>query len=129
MNLSVKQSGIPNTGKGLFTDDAIAGGTIIVEYTGEVTTWVSVKDDWQNVYIYFINEDYVINAKNHPEAYARYANDAEGLMNVKGLGNNCEFANIDGRVYIKSIKDIAAGEEILVGYGNDYWETVRKNSI
>jgi len=129
MNLLIKTSQIPGAGMGLYSNDAIAKDTIIVEYTGEITNWAKVKDDWQNVYIYFLSDDHVINAKNYPDVYARYANDARGSAKVKTLRNNSEFVNIDDRVYIRSINDIAAGEEILVGYGEDYWKTIRKNSV
>jgi SET domain-containing protein len=128
MNLTVKPSQIPDAGMGLYTEQAIAEGALIVEYTGEITNWAGVKNDWKNVYIYFINDDFVINAKNHPETYARYANDAEGLTFVKSLHNNCEFINIEGKVFIKALKNISAGEEIFVAYGDDYWQTIRKNS-
>ena len=114
---------------GLFTDDPIPAGTLIVEYTGKATTWSQVKNDWQNVYIYFVSDDYVIDAKNYPESYARYANDAAGLTFVKGMVNNAEFTNIDNRIFIRAITDIPAGNEILVGYGAAYWEVLRKNSI
>ncbi len=127
MQLTVKPSQIPGSGMGLYTDDSIAEGELIAEYTGEITSWEKVKNDWKNTYIYFVNEDHVIDAKDNPEVYARYANDAEGLTNVKHLFNNCEFTNIEGRIYIKALKNISAGEEILIGYGQDYWETVRRN--
>jgi hypothetical protein len=129
MNLSVRTSQIPKAGKGLFADEDIPRGSLVVEYTGEWTTWAQVKDDWQNFYLYVIDDDHVINARNYPDVYARYANDAEGLTAVKGLRNNCEFVNIEGKVFIKAIKDIKAGEEILVGYGKEYWDTVRKNMV
>ena len=128
MNLSVRLSGIPNAGSGLFTADPINKGDLLVEYTGEWTTWNNVKADWENFYLYVVDDDHVINAKDHPESYARYVNDAAGLFVVKGLSNNCEFIQIDGRVYIKAIRDILAGEEILVGYGSEYWDTIRKNN-
>ncbi|MDQ2656182.1 MAG: hypothetical protein M3Y60_02090, partial [Bacteroidota bacterium] len=31
------------------------------------------------------------------------------------------------KAYIESKKDIPAGDEILVDYGNDYWKVVREN--
>jgi uncharacterized protein len=125
--LYIADSTIPHVGKGLFTTKDIEKGELIIEYTGEITTWEEVRRDAGNVYIYFVNEDYVINAKNNPEAIARYANDAQGLTRVRGLYNNSRFANIDGRVYIKAKKHISAGAEILVDYGKHYWATVRRN--
>jgi uncharacterized protein len=126
-DLYVADSIIPGGGKGLFTRKNIEKGELIVEYTGEITTWEEVKSDAGNVYIYFVNEDHVINAKNLPDAIARYANDAQGLSRLPGVHNNSRFVNIDGRIFIKSKKQIPAGSEILVDYGKDYWKTVKRN--
>jgi SET domain-containing protein len=126
-HLYVDESLIPNTGKGLFTRKQIEKGELVIEYTGEKTTWDAVRHDSMNVYIYFINEDHVINAKNFPDAIARYANDAYGLIRVKGMNNNCRFVNTDGKIFIKATRQIKANSEILVNYGKSYWETVRRN--
>lgn len=126
-HLYVGESGIPGSGKGLFTAAQIEKGTIIIEYTGEVTNWEAVRHDADNVYIYYVNDNYVINAKELPEAIARYANDAQGITRIKGLNNNSRFVNVNGRIFIKSTKLIRAGSEILVNYGKGYWETVRRN--
>jgi SET domain-containing protein len=125
--LFVDNSTMPSAGKGLFASEDIKKGELIIEYTGEVTTWEEVRHDAENVYIYFVNEDYVINAKNNPEAIARYANDARGLTRKKDLHNNSKFVKVDGRIFIKATKLIKAGEEIFVAYGKDYWDTVKKN--
>lgn len=126
-HLYVAESTIPNIGKGLFTRVDIEKGTLIIEYTGEVTNWEEVRYDPSNAYIYYVNDNYVINAKHRPELIARYANDAYGLTRIDGLNNNSRFINIEGRIYIKSTRFITAGAEILVNYGKDYWKTVREN--
>ena len=46
--LLVKESTIPNSGKGLFTKTFIPRGSRIVEYKGRITDWKSVKDDSDN---------------------------------------------------------------------------------
>jgi SET domain-containing protein len=126
-HLYVDNSSIPAAGKGLFTSADIEKGEIVTEYVGEITTWENVRHDAGNLYIYFVNEDHVINAKDRADAIARYANDAHGLMRVPGLHNNSRFVNINGRVFIKATRLIKAGSEILVNYGKSYWETIKKN--
>jgi SET domain-containing protein len=126
-HLYVDNSSIPSAGKGLFTSRDIAKGELVTQYTGDITTWEEVRHDPNNLYIYFVNDDYVIDAKEHPQAIARYANDAHGLTRVPGLHNNSRFVNIDGKIFIKATKLIRAGSEILVEYGKSYWETVKKN--
>jgi len=127
-HLSVKESTIPDAGMGLYTSVAIPKGTQIVEYKGKITTWKEVQhNEGTNGYIFFVNRNHVIDARRTKSALARYANDARGLKRVKGLLNNCVYETVKGKVYIKSVKDIPAGAEILVDYGKDYWDAVRHN--
>lgn len=125
--MEVKPSTIPGAGNGLFTKTFIPKGTRIVEYKGRITVWKDVKDDHENGYIYTINNNHVIDAKKTLRALARYANDARGLVRIKGVTNNCDYVNEDLRAFIESKRDIAAGEEILVSYGADYWKVIRAN--
>lgn len=125
--LEIKESGITGAGKGLFTNAFIPKGTRIVEYKGTVTTWETVRHDATNAYIYFLKPNYVIDARDHPKSLARYANDAKGLTKARDKRNNAKFEADGLRVFLVAIKDIAAGEEILVDYGRKYWDTVRMN--
>jgi hypothetical protein len=126
--LYVKKSTIPNAGKGLFTKKFIPKGTLIVEYKGKRTTWKEVKDeDGKNGYIFYITRNNVIDGLPHKKAFARYANDARGLVRVKGVLNNCDYIVEKGKAYIESKKDIPAGSEIFVDYGKDYWKVIREN--
>lgn len=126
--LYVKKSSIPNAGKGLFTKKPISKGTRIVEYKGKRSTWKEVKDeDGKNGYIFYINRNNVIDGRPDKKALARYANDARGLVRIKGLLNNSDYI-VDGlKAYIEAKKDIPAGSEIFVDYGKDYWKVIREN--
>jgi len=125
--LEVKESTIPQAGKGLFTTIDIPKFTRIVEYKGRITTWKDVEYDSTNGYIYTVNPKHVIDAKRTLKAVARYANDAKGLKRIKGITNNCHFLNDGLRVYIESARFIPAGSEILVDYGKAYWDVVKLN--
>src|SRR5262245_16470726 len=126
--LIAKRSLIKSAGKGLFTKVFIPKGTSIVEYKGTISTWKEVNhDEGQNRYIFYVNRNHVIDAHNHPEALARYANDAMGLQKVKGLQNNSKYVEEKGKIFIEATKDIPAGSEILVSYGKEYWDTIRYN--
>lgn len=124
-HLLIKKSRIPGAGKGLFTKQFIAKGTRIVEYKGKITTWKNVLQGKNfNAYVYYVNRNYVIDAMRRKTALARYANDANGLSKNHTFRNNAKYV-IDGkRVFIEAKKDIEAGEEILVSYGNEYWNVV-----
>ncbi len=127
-DLVVKQSTLPDAGKGLFARTFIPKGARIVEYKGKITTWKEVDNlDGNNGYIYYVKRDHVIDASRHKKALARYANDARGLKRVKGITNNSSYVEDEGRVYIEAKKDILKGSEILVDYGKEYWDVIRYN--
>jgi SET domain-containing protein len=126
--LIVKKSTLPNAGKGLFTKKFIPKGTRIVEYKGKISAWREVKDeDGKNGYIFYVTRNHVIDALPVKSALARYANDARGLVRIKGVTNNCDYITYGKKAFIESKKDIAAGAEILVDYGADYWKVIRSN--
>ena len=127
-HLFVKESTIPGAGQGLFTDIDIPKGTKIIQYTGRVSTWT--KADHQeglNAYIYYMSDDHVIDASKRKKSLGRYANDARGMKKIKGLLNNSIYVEEGLKVYIESTKAIPAGGEILVSYGAEYWQVIKKN--
>jgi SET domain-containing protein len=127
-HLVVKRSTLKGAGKGLFTMKDIPRGTKIVEYKGKITRWKEVDDrDGLNAYIYYVNRDHVIDARTTKEALARYANDAKGLLRVDGVTNNCTYIIEGVKVYIKAMRHIPAGSELLVGYGKEYWDIIKEN--
>ncbi len=128
--LEVKHSTLPGSGKGLFTTKPIAKGTRIVEYKGKITTWAAADhDDGNNAYIYYISRNHVIDASGYISSVARYANDAAGLSRIKGLSNNAHYVMDGKRIFIEATKNIPAGAEILVAYGKDYWDVIKKNKV
>ncbi len=130
MKLKVKKSQLPGAGKGLYTTAPIKKGEKVIEYKGEIIAW---KDYQKRVernedgYLLFVNNKRCIDAFKTPQHLARYANDAAGLSRVKGLKNNCFYDIEKGRGYIVSKRHIKAGEEILVSYTKEYWDSVRYN--
>lgn len=127
-DLFVKRSSLPDSGNGLFTRKAIPKGALIAEYRGIVSTWKEADhEDGDNGYIYYINRNRVIDARPYKKNLARYANDARGLTRQKSVVNNSEYSELGDRVFIKATKNIAAGSEILVGYGKEYWDVIRFN--
>jgi SET domain-containing protein len=127
-HLVIRRSTLKGAGKGLFTTTDIPRGRKIVEYKGKVSSWKEVDSHaGLNGYIYYVNRNHVIDARPAKAAKARYANDAKGIVRTEGIVNNCTYV-IEGRkVYIKSMRHIAAGSEIFVGYGKEYWDIIREN--
>ena len=128
--LKVKTSTLPGCGNGLFTTMNIKKGTRISEYRGKVTTWnLANHDEGNNPYIFYVTRNHVIDGKKEKKYLAHYANDAKGHKRFKGITNNAVYVLEGKKVYIDAIKNIPAGNEILVGYGKEYWAVMRKNGI
>lgn len=124
--LIIKRSGLPKAGKGLFTSKMIPRGTRIVEYKGVIKTWKEITDNPKfNGYVFYVNKNHVIDAKNYKKGMAQLANDAKGLSRVEGFLNNSKYEEDGTKVYIVATKNIPAGAEILVGYGKQYWDVVK----
>ncbi len=126
--LIIKRSTLPNAGKGLFTKVDIPKGARIVQYTGDIKAWKEVTENPVfNAYVFYVNRNHVIDAKDNKKSIARYINDAKGPNNPDGLKNNCKY-EIDGlKVYVIAMRNIPAGSELLVSYGRDYWKAIRHN--
>src|SRR6201999_1252924 len=105
--LVVKRSTLKGAGKGLFTTKDIPKGTKIVQYKGKISKWKEVDDrNGLNGYIYYVNRNHVIDARTTKEAFARYANDARGLVRTEGISNNCTYIIEGVKVYIKAMRNI-----------------------
>ncbi|MEQ8364051.1 MAG: SET domain-containing protein-lysine N-methyltransferase [Cyclobacteriaceae bacterium] len=125
--LHVKKSKISGSGLGLFTTENIPKGACIVEYKGKLEKWSEVKDqDGYNGYLLKLNSRWAINALPYKRAQARFANDAKGIHRNDNLSNNSEFLIEGKRCYIFAKREIRQGEEILVSYGREYWNLVKR---
>lgn len=126
-SLVIKKSNLPQAGKGLFTKIEISKGTRILEYKGKKRKWKDVKHlDGYNGYLMYITRNAVIDALPATKTLGRYANDAQGLNRIPGLTNNCEYVSEGNRCYIEAKRTIQKGEELLVGYGKEFWQLQRK---
>ncbi len=107
--LKVGKSG---TGKGLFALEKIPKGSCIIEYIGVVVPEDKL-DTINSKYLFEVGKKVTING-NIPENKARYINHS--------CKPNCEADGPEGHVYISSIKNIKAGEELFYDYGEEYFD-------
>jgi len=125
--LFVADSTLPDAGQGLFTRVQIKKGQRLAEYKGKIRPWREVKgEDGYNEYLLKINRSQAIDAKKHLHVVARYANDARGLVRVKGLMNNAEYVIEGKRCFLEATRSIPAGSEVFVYYGKEFWQLIRK---
>ena len=106
--------------RGLFAMEPIPAGTDIVEYFGEKITKAESlrraeaqqkrgkRNGSGQVYIFDLNTRYDLDGfrKNNPARYINHSCDP-----------NCEAENRRGRIWIVSLRDIEAGEELTYDYG------------
>jgi SET domain-containing protein len=112
--IQVRRSGIH--GKGVFAVAPIAAGETILEYTGDVITWKQAQrrhphnpDEPNHTFFFHIDDKHVIDGGSGGNA-AKWINHA--------CSPNCEADETDdGRVFIKALRDIEAGEELNYDYG------------
>jgi uncharacterized protein len=111
--IQVKKSGVH--GKGVFAARDILKGETLIEYVGEIISAQEAEDrhphdpsDPNHTFYFQIDDDKVIDAL-HGGNSARWINHS--------CAPNCKPEVIDGRVFIKAKKDIAAGSELNYDYG------------
>ncbi|QBK04003.1 SET domain-containing protein [Hylemonella gracilis] len=112
--IQVRRSGVH--GKGVFALQDIARGEMIIEYVGEIINWKEAlrrhphdPKDPNHTFYFHVDEDHVIDAKVGGNA-SRWINHS--------CNPNCEADETDeGRVFIKALRKIKAGEELNYDYG------------
>jgi hypothetical protein len=129
LHLRITKSEIDGAGKGLFTTEDIPKGAVIAQYTGNIV--VTHDPDYANPYARQIKErpPTYIDASRTNTGEARFANDARKNGDFPGA-NNARFV-YNARTkksYLKAIRDILKGEEILTNYGDEYWDKDTEHS-
>jgi len=111
--IQTRRSGVH--GKGVFALQDIGEGETIIEYVGEIITWAEAQarhphdpKDPNHTFYFHIDEKHVIDAKVGGNS-SRWINHS--------CDGNCEADEVDGRVFIKALRDIAPGEELFYDYG------------
>jgi SET domain-containing protein len=111
--IQIRRSGVH--GKGVFALQDIAEGEVLIEYVGEIISWPEAQErhphdpsDPNHTFYFHINEERVIDAKvgGNSSRWINHACDA-----------NCEADEKDGRIFIKAVRKIQAGEELNYDYG------------
>ena len=111
--IQTRRSGVH--GKGVFALADLAEGETIIEYVGEVISWKEAlrrhphdPADPNHTFYFQIDEKRVIDAKIGGNS-SRWINHA--------CKPNCEADEDGGRVFIKALRNIKAGDELFYDYG------------
>lgn len=111
--IQTRRSGVH--GKGVFALQDLAEGETLIEYVGEVISWKEAlrrhphdPSDPNHTFYFHIDEDHVIDAKIGGNS-SRWINHS--------CRPNCEADEEGGRVFIKALRNIKAGDELFYDYG------------
>lgn len=111
--IQTRRSGVH--GKGVFAVQDIPAGERIIEYVGEIISWDEAQrrhphDPAQpnHTFYFHVDDDRVIDAL--------YGGNSSRWIN-HSCAPNCEADEEDGRIFIKSLRPIKAGEELNYDYG------------
>ena len=111
--IQVRKSGVH--GRGVFALVDLAEGELVMEYTGEVISWDEAQrrhpHDLANpnhTFYFHIDDQHVIDGKVGGNS-ARWINHA--------CEPNCEADEQGGRIFIKTLHNIPAGQELNYDYG------------
>lgn len=102
-----------SAGLGLFTEVPIPKGSFIIEYVGEHISHEE-SDRRGGKYLFTLSDDIVIDGKARTNT-ARYINHS--------CRPNCEAESDEAeeKIRILARRKIAAGEELSIDYGKEYW--------
>jgi len=105
------------TGLGLFATRPIKKNSRIAEYKGRLLTTKQADKPERtgNRYLYEVNSHWTIDGASRSNV-ARYANHS--------CNPNSETYNVKHRVFIRAMRNIKPGEEIVYDYGTDYLKNV-----
>ena len=111
--IQTRRSGVH--GKGVFALQDLAEGETLIEYVGEVISWPEAlrrhphdPSNPQHTFYFHIDEEHVIDAKVGGNS-SRWINHS--------CAPNGEADEIAGRVFIKALRNIHAGDELFYDYG------------
>jgi len=122
--LYLADSQIPGTGKGLYTAIPIWKNEIISLFKGENLSQKEANHRASlglNRYFIKMPDGSILDSMN-VKCFAKYANDAEGLVKSSFRSNSIIALDDDSNICLVATKDIRAGEEIFCSYGKKYWK-------
>mgnify|MGYP001614193484 CR=1 FL=1 len=99
-------------GKGLYAMKDFAFGEFLLDYTGEKIP-TKVADELETKYLFEINKKWTIDGEAESNT-ARYINHS--------CDPNVEADVVKDRIMITAARDIEKGEELLIDYGDEYFD-------
>jgi len=109
--------------RGVFSKSEIPKNTCIGHYAGLVLEKTQTEGK-RSAYLFCLTEKLDIDSSKFGNEF-RYTNDPLGT----DMEANVIFVALDGRVLVFTTKEIKSGDELLVKYGQDYWDEVDESEV
>lgn len=122
--LYIKESQIPDSGNGLFTAISIYKDEIISLFKGKIISDMEAQrivSKGEDAYFMNLPDGTILDAMR-VKCFAKYANDASGLVKSGYKNNSVITLDEDGNVCIVARRNILVGAEIFCSYGKSYWK-------
>ena len=114
---------------GIFANETCPKGIRLGEYTGDLLSEKAYDRVSNKFYMFELSKrspstgrysTYYIDASNpRKSGLLRYANGARTASQKKKI--NAEAYQYAEKIYYRSLREIKAGEEIIIDYGDNYW--------
>ena len=118
--LEWRKSCITEAGTGLFASDAFDFDSIVAVLSGTLVVDSQAAHRSFGPYVFSISVDRTICSESKASGYARLANSARESQPAVKANAGLKVAS-NGAALIRATEAIAAGAEIVVEYGEDYW--------
>ena len=118
------RSTIKQAGYGVFTKRDLPAKTRIDEYLGEIINDEEGAKRQDKTYFFRVmhkdGNSHIIDALPHEHSnIMKFVNGVKTAQQRKR--QNCEAYQRNNKIYYRTIRDVKAGEELLVDYGPTYW--------
>jgi SET domain-containing protein len=123
--LELDKSKIRGAGYGVFAKRDLKPGMKLGIYAGEVISEEDALQREDRTYFFRVNHgsggSHIVDARDN-----NYANILKFINGVKSSRQrkrqNCVSYQYKSAIYYKTVSEVKAGEELLLDYGDDYWE-------
>lgn len=110
-----------NVGHGIFATNFISNGGFIGVYAGDICSGKALEDTefaWDYGATVPAGDRLILDGKYR-------GNELRFINHAKDPNTRAVYLVVDGKLYVCYIaqKDIAAGQQLTVSYGDDYWKT------
>ncbi len=122
--LYIKESQIPGSGNGLFTAIPVYKHEVIAIFKGKILSDKEAQlraTNGEDAYFMNMPDGTILDAMR-VKSFAKYANDATGIVKTKFKNNSKITLNEDGHVCVVAKRKLLVDEEIFCSYGTDYWK-------